>query len=398
MYEWMNWRNELRSSGPMPMCENASLSSRALDAIGQYLARADSESVSRMHLAGTGAVAELEEKLRRHYGMRHALCVPNATSGLLGLALALELRDAEFVCSPLLYGGSIAAWLTLGNRPRFADVDPHDLALDPESARPVITSATKAVLAVDLFGVPSDTQALRRLADEFGLWYIADGAQSLGASRNGLPAGVLADAVVVSFTTGKTIFAGEGGAVLTNHAELYQKLLWFTQHPERQRRELGLGLWNEFALNARIHPLAAVWANALFEASLDALQPHRQRCFAIIDALNEIGFTEPIEFRRAGILPSFFRLTAAWSAKPRPRKLLRELASHGTTVRIEPPPARLVYRDPAFLAQYSVHEDPRCPNAERQQLLRFCLACNRNPGGLRRVVRSKNAVAVVFSP
>ncbi|MEM2001033.1 MAG: DegT/DnrJ/EryC1/StrS family aminotransferase [Candidatus Methanomethylicaceae archaeon] len=334
-----------------------------------------SEALREIHLNGTGAVAELEDRLRRFYGMRYALCVSNATIGLLAIALALNLKRSEFVTTPYTYGASLAGWLLLENKPIFADIDSRTLTLHPESVRERITPRTKAILAVDIFGNPSDTVALRKLADEFNLWYIADAAQSLGAFRDDLPASALADALVVSFTVGKTIFAGEGGAILTNHMDLYEKLIWYTQHPHRQNRELGLHLDNEFALNGRIHPLAALWANALFDASLENLKRHRANCFDIIDALNETGLTQPIDFKKQGIKPSFFRLTAAWKNKPKEMFLLRELKRRGFTLELEPPPVRLIYRQPAFVAQYGsmLNGVPRCPEAERQARVRFCL-------------------------
>ncbi len=59
-------------------------------------------------LVGSGSVSELEAKLRKHYGMQYALCVSNATTGLLAVALALDLRRVEFVTTPYTYGASLA--------------------------------------------------------------------------------------------------------------------------------------------------------------------------------------------------------------------------------------------------------------------------------------------------
>jgi len=327
------------------------------------------------HLAGAGPVADLEARLCQYYGMRYALCVSNATTGLLAVALALNLRRAEFITTPYTYGASLAGWLVLGNCPVFGDIDPQTLTLAPEAIPRCITPRTKAILAVDIFGNPADMRGLRRVADEHELWYIADAAQSLGSRRNGAPASSLADALVVSFTIGKTLCVGEGGAILTNHAALYEKLVWYTQHPARQRRDLGLGLDNEFALNGRIHPLAAAWAAARFEESLVRLREHQRRCFELINLLNATATIEPIEFRQQDIEPSFFRLTAAWRGRPDQERLHKELATAGVSVDVLPPPIRLIYRQPAFLAQYGrrLRKQPHCPEAEHQARTRFCL-------------------------
>jgi len=332
-----------------------------------------SDDSSPMHLSGQGDVAELERKLARFYGVRYAILVANATLGLLAVAIALGLRRAEFVTTPWTYGASLSGWLLLENRPVFADVDPMTLTLDPEAVRTTITSSTRAILAVDTYGVPCDSEALRALADEYGLWYVADGAQSFGATRSGLPASALADAIVISFTVGKTLFAGEGGAILTNNPELYEKLLWYTQHPSRQSRELGLSLTNEFAINARIHPAAAVWANMCFEEALQKLRVHQAECFRLIRIMNSTGLTEPIDFESRGIVPTFFRLTAAWKGHPAPAKLARALNEGGGAgqVRILSRPAVPIYRHPAFVAQYGRRRPTRCKEAERQAAKRF---------------------------
>src|SRR5882724_5629908 len=77
------------------------------------------------HLLGIGAVAELEGKARLYYNSKYALSVSNATIGLLAVSLALELKGATVVSSPLTFGGTIAGLLLLGNNIVFADVDRH---------------------------------------------------------------------------------------------------------------------------------------------------------------------------------------------------------------------------------------------------------------------------------
>lgn len=349
---------------------------RAIEAISEYVINASAcDDFQQMHLNGSGAVAKLEERLKKFYGMRHALCVSNATAGLMAVALALDLRGDEFVTTPVSFGGSIASWLLLGNKVIFADVEPSTLTLDCKSVRRCITPRTRAILSVDIFGNPSHTDALRKLCDEYQIWYIADAAQSLGAYRNGKPASCMADALVVSFSPSKSLFAGEGGAVMTNNSELYQKMIWHTQHPARQRRDLGFNLSNEFAINGRISPLSAVWANSIFDESLRQLQQHQAMCFGIIRALNSIGLTMPIDFEEKGITPSFFRLTAKWKRKACAAALLRELHQQDLSVNRHPQPFTLLYQQPAFVAQYGRQykiQKP-CSEAEKQIFNRFSL-------------------------
>lgn len=327
------------------------------------------------HLVGTGNVAELEAKLAAHYGMKYALCISNATTGLFSLFHTLNLNGADFITTPCSYGASIAGPLLLNAKPIFADIESSTLTLNSQSVKERITTKTKAILAVDIFGHPSDSIALREIADEYGLWYIADCAQSFGAYRNGKPANYLADALVVSFTVGKSLFAGEGGAIVTDNTELYQKLIWLTQHPDRQRKDLSLQLVNEFSFNARIHPLAAVWANTVFETSMAKLKQHQTHCLSAIDALNEIGLTERINFAKQYIEPSFFRFSVAWKNAPQIERLEHELRAQSLRFQVGKNPVELLYKQSAFIAQYPRHAKCTlpCPQAERQAARRFCL-------------------------
>lgn len=349
-------------------------------AIAEYLTAADkSEASAGIQLSGGGAVAALERKLAEYFQMKHALSVASATVGLFILGLGLDFKKAEFVTSPLTFGGTVASWLLLGNKSVFSDIDAQTLTLDPDAVRACVTEETKAILAVDIFGNPCDTNTLRNIADEYGLFYIADCAQSFGASRDGLPTNHFADAIVVSFTAGKTLFAGEGGAVLTDNTELYHKLIWFSQHPFRQQKELGLGLANEFSFNGRIHPLAAIWANTCFDTSLSSLRQRQVDCFRVIESLNDSSLTEQITFAKQHICPSFFRLTAELKRPETEDELVDYLSERGIQATISQVPASLIYHQPAFKIQYQEQFclPAPCRVAERQMRKRIVINLQR---------------------
>jgi perosamine synthetase len=164
------------------------------------------------------------------------------------------------------------------------------------------------LLSTDFNGVPADMFGLRQVADEFGLWLIADAAQSFGARLDGQAASSTADVVVTSLTCGKPLFAGEGAVILTRHSEVYERLLWYTQHPCRQRRELGLHLFNEFAMNFRIHPLAAVWANAIFDITLSGITDAQIIWLEVISKIEALNLIQPTRYSLETLCPSFFHV------------------------------------------------------------------------------------------
>lgn len=353
------------------MCED--LRDAAAARIVSYLSEAEvGEPTRDMQLLGTGAVASLEAKLRRQYGVRCAVAVTNATTGLLGTALALGLRDAEIITTPFTWAGTVAPFLILGNRVAFADIEPDTLTVDPDSVSRLVTRKTRAIVAADVFGVPCDVRGLREVADRFGLLLVVDAAQSFGATRDGLPPGNGADATVLSFGPGKGIFAGEGGAVLGDQG-LFDRVVWFLQHGARQKRQLGLSLDNEFALNGRIHPMAAIWADTRFDAFVEAVEARRADGFRVVESLNETGLTMRCDYGSRHISPSFDRLTAAWRLGAHDSDLLEILRRRGVESEILPIPVRLLHTQPAFQALYrrKLVRCPVCPVAEDQVRRRF---------------------------
>jgi len=265
-------------------------------------------SSAESHLSGLGVIRALERRLAEHYGMRYALAMPSATTGLLALGLALDLQGALFVTTPLTWGGSLAPWLMLGGTPLFSDVDPDTLTLDPALIGIEQQSGARAILAVDLFGQPCDDEALREAADDMGAWLIVDGAQSFGARREGRASGIHAHAVVLSFTAGKPLDVGEGGAVLTNDRDIYERLIWHSQHPTRQKLELGLRVTNEFAINGRMAPVVAQQVLNDVPSALGRIERRRQTVNCIKDHLVDVDFPavgccESAWFRLTGRIP-----------------------------------------------------------------------------------------------
>ncbi len=343
--------------------------------ISEYIkANLGAEDGGHIQLHGTGAVKNLESRLSAYCGVRHTLAVSNCTTGLMAVALALGLQNVEVIVPPLVYGGSISGLLLLGNRLRFCDIDRDTLTLDPESVRRSISPRTRAILAIDLFGVPCRARELKQIADEHGIPLICDSAQSLGAISNGVPIGSIPHASVLSFTSGKTLFAGEGGAILTNDTKLYNNLLWLTQHPNRQRRELGLAIFNEVSLNARIHPLGALWADATFESAIASIRDWQEKCLQRIEFLNATGLVEEQSFSK-GTVPAFFRLTAALKAGVASNHLVRAMATAGHAIEVQEALIQPIFKSSSFAAVIGKRTIGvrRCPNAEQASSRRIAI-------------------------
>jgi dTDP-4-amino-4,6-dideoxygalactose transaminase len=196
-------------------------------------------------LRGTGPVAEFEQLLGQRCGFPYCLATCNATSALLTAVLAAGLS-----------GKSVAimdgAWLGSLGVLRLAGV--HEVPFDKSPAFDM--TSCSAVLAADPSDGRHDTEAIRELCDESGIWYIEDTGWLPGFAAP-TDDRSLADIQVLSFGPGKAICLGEGGAVLCRDESFYHRAVALSQHPERAMAEHG-SLDGVPLLNARMHPLAAV--------------------------------------------------------------------------------------------------------------------------------------------
>jgi perosamine synthetase len=180
-------------------------------------------------LTGGAAIADFELALGARCKVAHAVAVTNGSVALDLAVLALGIGPGdEVITTPLTFVATANAVLRAGATPVFADIGA-DRCLDPESVARALTPRTKAVITVDFSGLPSDIAALRSVLPE-SLAVIADSAHSLGASQNGRPVGSLADVTTLSFHPVKQITTGEGGACLTPHMDVADRIRKLRNH------------------------------------------------------------------------------------------------------------------------------------------------------------------------
>ena len=168
---------------------------------------------------------ELECSLEQYTGARHAVAVSNGTAALHCACMAAGIGAGdEVITTPLTFAASANCALYCGAKPVFADVEEDTYNIDPKSIEDKITDKTKAVVAVDFTGQAVKHREIREICDRHHLIFIEDAAHAIATTYNGVQVGTLADITTFSFHPVKTITGGEGGAVLTNSDELYQKI------------------------------------------------------------------------------------------------------------------------------------------------------------------------------
>lgn len=201
----------------------------------QYIDEADIQAVVEVlksdYLTCGPKITELEKKLCSLTGAKYAVVCSNGTAALhLACMVAGVEPGDEVITTPITFAASANCALYCGARPVFADIHENTYNIDPDQVRALTTKKTKAVVAVDFTGQSVELDELLEHCRKNGLVLIEDGAHVIGTKYKGRPNGSIADMTTFSFHPVKTVTGGEGGAVLTNSEEYYQKLLLFRAH------------------------------------------------------------------------------------------------------------------------------------------------------------------------
>lgn len=177
-------------------------------------------------------VAELETALADWTGARHVIGVNSGTDALVIALRAAGLEPGDEVVVPAFtFVASASAVVLAGGRPVFADIDPVTYAIDPQSLAAVLTPRARFVMPVHLFAQMADMRSILELADRLGLVTVEDSAEAIGMRWDGVHAGLLGLAGVLSFFPTKTLGAiGDAGAILTNDDGLAESAAALRHH------------------------------------------------------------------------------------------------------------------------------------------------------------------------
>lgn len=182
---------------------------------------------------GGPEVRALESEWATYFGAKHAISVNSATSGLYAAVGACGISPGdEVIVSAYTMSASATAALVYGAIPIFADIEEDYYCLDAKSIESKITSNTKAIIVVDIFGQPYDAPAINALAKKHNLYVIEDTAQAPGAMLGDKFAGTLGDIGIYSLNYHKHIHSGEGGIIVTDDDVLADKIRLIRNHAE----------------------------------------------------------------------------------------------------------------------------------------------------------------------
>ena len=183
-------------------------------------------------VSSLGKYVELfETSFAKFCGVKHAIALSNGT---VALHLALVLKDIgpgdEVIVPDLTFVATANVVRHTGATPVLVDSDPETWMIDPDQIEAKITSKTKAIIPVHLYGHPANMGAIMKLAKKHGLYVIEDAAEAHGAEYRGKRVGGIGDIGAFSFYGNKVITTGEGGMLVTNDDLLAEKARFLKDH------------------------------------------------------------------------------------------------------------------------------------------------------------------------
>ncbi len=182
-------------------------------------------------------IQECERLLSEHTGSPYSLAVASGTDALVMALMALDLQPGdEVITTAFSFFATAEAVALLGGVPVFVDIEPDTYNMRADQIEALITSRTKAIIPVSLYGQPADMDEINRVAEKHGVTVIEDAAQSFGATYKGKTSCNLSTIGCTSFFPAKPLGCyGDGGAVFTNNEDLYKKMESIRTHGQEGR-------------------------------------------------------------------------------------------------------------------------------------------------------------------
>jgi len=222
--------------------------------IRQEVLEAVTHTLESQHFILGPEVEALEKEVAVLTSCSHAIGCASGSDALILALLALEIgRGDEVITTPFTFVASAGSIARVGAKPVFLDIDPETFNISPRAIEKVITSRTKAILPVHLFGLSADMDEINAIAAGHGIAVIEDAAQAIGARYEGRAVGSLGTMGCFSFFPSKNLGgAGDGGLVTTQNAALAERLRLLRVHGARKKYDYEL-----LGMNSRLDALQA---------------------------------------------------------------------------------------------------------------------------------------------
>jgi dTDP-4-amino-4,6-dideoxygalactose transaminase len=237
------------------------------------------------------AVGKFESEFAKYYGTKHAIGLNSGTDALwlVFMALGVKPGDEIITTANTFFATAEAIWIA-GAKAVLVDCDPKTRNIDPAKAEAAITSRTKGIVPVHLYGQCADMKAISELARKHNLWVVEDSAQGIDAHGPGWKQGELSDAVCTSFIIQKNLGTfGDGGAVVTNRSDIDTTIRRLRNHGSLKRSV------HSFGFNSRLDDLHAAILSVKLKRITAWSDRRREIAARYTKGLEGTSFTLPTE-------------------------------------------------------------------------------------------------------
>lgn len=242
---------------------------------------------------------EFEKMIAEYLGRKYAVVFNSGTSALHAAVVAHQIKEGEAIVPSFTFIATSNALVMAGVKPVFADVEERTFGLDPEDVNEKVTSKTKAIMPVHYGGSPCMIRELREVAEDRKVLLIEDAAESFGAKIGNEKVGSHGDSAMISFCQNKVVTTGEGGAVITDSQEVYERLKLVRSHGRLENMDY-FSTWKEMdyvvlGYNYRMSDITAALGISQLKKIDKVVQMRRRNAARLTKALSKVRSVLPPE-------------------------------------------------------------------------------------------------------
>lgn len=236
-------------------------------------------------------IYKFEKKFSDYLGVKHTLAAASCTGSIHIALMALGVKAGDEVIVPeLTWIASVEPVLYIGAKPVFVDVKRDTWCIDPASIEAAITPKTKAIVVVHLYGNMCEMDEIMAIAQKHNLKVLEDAAEALGSEYKGKKAGGIGHAGVFSFHGTKTISTGEGGALVTNDTEVYERAKVLNDHGRNPKDPENKMFWmRDYGYKYKMSNLEAAMGLAQIERAEDLIARKREIYYLYKELLADVN-------------------------------------------------------------------------------------------------------------
>jgi dTDP-4-amino-4,6-dideoxygalactose transaminase len=257
-----------------------------------------------------GLLTNVPQKFAQKMGAQYGIFCSTGTAGLHASLMALPLTPGDEVIVPCMtFIRAVTPLVHLGLQPVLVDVDPDTGNIDPTAIEAAITPRTRAVIVVHMWGIPADMEKIIDVCSRHGLQIIEDFSHAHFSVHRLGAVGGLGKIGFASMQRKKTFSVGEGGIIVTNDLDVYERLQQITS-PGSFKGSSNYNEFSGFGLNMRMSPFSGVVAKCLFERADEIVEARAKHATEFAEMLTETGLVTPPK------IPQYATFVSAYGFKP----------------------------------------------------------------------------------